>query len=146
MGARSSGNGTNDIDYINILETKTTNINLTDMTEDQICFIILTIDHFNNITCNEYPELKDNSGGTINAPCGASRNLLRIVDPIISDLIMISSLGISSSFEVSNDSPIASAATDSIPPKYLAAYAKKENGVITFYHSNGIKILTQLQQ
>ena len=145
-GAVSSGNAANDIDYINILETKTTNINLTDMTEDQICFIILTIDHFNNITCNEYPELKDNSGGTINAPCGASRNLLRIVDPIISDLIMISSLGISSSFEVSNDSPIGSAATDSIPPKYLAAYAKKENGVITFYHSNGIKILTQLQQ
>jgi hypothetical protein len=139
-GFLADGTRINTIDYINILENKNTSINLNDMTEDQICFINVTIDYGNIITCNEYDKLKDNSGGSTNAPCGASRNLLRIVDPIISDLILKSTIAISSDIIVRNSSPVFNAASETLPPKYLLAYAKKENGVITFYHSNGIKI------
>jgi hypothetical protein len=128
------------IDYINILENKTTGINLNDMTEDQICFINVRIDYGNVITCNTYPELKDNSGDSTNAPCGASRNLLRVVDSIISNLVMKNAIGVGTDPLTINLSPISNAANDTLPATYLLAYAKKENGVITFYHSNGIKI------
>ncbi len=137
------GKNINNVDYINILQNKTTNINLNNMLEEQICFITFRIDYGNNITCNEYPELKDNSGDKTNAPCGASRNLLRLmdVDPIISTLIMKNTIGYTNINTVLNSpSPVSNAASDEIPARYLLAYAKKENGVITFYHSNGIKI------
>jgi len=131
------------VDYINILENKTTNINLNTMLEEEICFISFRIDYGNIISCNEYSELKDNSGDKTNAPCGASRNLLRLmnVDPVISTLIMKNTIGYTDITTVLNSpSPVASAASNEVPALYLLAYAKKENGVITFYHSNGIKI------
>ena len=131
------------VDYINILENKSTNINLNNMLEEQICFITFSIDYGNNITCNEYSELKDNSGDKTNAPCGASRNLLRLinVDPVISTLIMKNTIGYNDiSTVINSPSPVANAASDEVPARYLLAYAKKENGIITFYHSNGIKI------
>jgi hypothetical protein len=131
----------NDIDYIHILENKTTSVDLTSMTDTQVCWIIFTIDTGNIITCNEYPELKDNTGGeSTNAPCGASRNLLRIEGSLSNKLILISDIGTTSVISSMNESPVNNAANATKPPKYLLAYAKKENGVITFYHSNGIKI------
>lgn len=131
----------NNIDYIHILENKTISVDLTSMTNTQVCWIIFTIDTGNIITCNEYPELKDNTGGnSTNAPCGASRNLLRIEGSLSNTLILISDIGTSTVISSMNDSPVNNAANATKPPKFILAYAKKENGVITFYHSNGIKI------
>ena len=63
------------------------------------------------------------------------------VDPVISTLIMKNTIGYNDIITAINSpSPVANAASDEIPARYLLAYAKKENGVITFYHSNGIKI------
>ena len=141
-GYVADGKNNHNVDYINILINQTTNINLNNMTEDEICFINVRIDYGNHITCNEYAELKDNSGDTSNAPCGASRNFLRLAaaDPIISTLILKNNLGIGGDITASNLSPVNNQAGEIYPATYLLAYAKKENGVITFYHSNGIKI------
>jgi hypothetical protein len=131
----------NNVDYIHILENKTTSVDLTSMTDTQVCWIIFTIDTGNIITCNEYPELKDNTGGdSTNAPCGASRNLLRIEGSLSNTLILISDIGTTTVISSMNDSPVNNAANATKPPKFILAYAKKENGIVTFYHSNGIKI------
>ena len=131
----------NNVDYIHILENKTISVDLTSMTDTQVCWIIFTIDTANIITCNEYPELKDTTGGdSTNAPCGASRNLLRIEGSLSNTLILISDIGTTTIISSMNDSPVNNAANATKPPKFILAYAKKENGVITFYHSNGIKI------
>ena len=139
LGTTTDGKINHNVDYVNILTDQVTSIDLNDMTEDQICFINVRIDYGNIITCNEYSELKDNSGDKTNAPCGASRNLLR-VDSIISTLIMKTAVGVNFDTINSNSSPVNNAAGEIYPATYLLAYAKKENGVITFYHSNGIKI------
>ena len=139
LGTTIDGKINHNVDYINILINQSTNIGLNDMTEEEICFINVRIDYGNLITCNEYPELKDNSGGAINAPCGASRNLLR-VDSIVSTLILKNDVGIDGDITAKNLSPVNNVAGELYPATYLLAYAKKENGVITFYHSNGIKI------
>ena len=142
LGDTNDGKIIHNVDYINILINQTTSIDLSNMTEEEICFINVRIDYGNIITCNEYLELKDNSGGAINAPCGASRNFLRLAaaDPIISTLILKNDVGIDTDITAKNLSPVNNAAGEIYPATYLLAYAKKENGVITFYHSNGIKI------
>jgi hypothetical protein len=65
---------------------------------------------------------------------------LAAADPIISTLILKNNLGIGGDITASNLSPVNNQAGEIYPATYLLAYAKKENGVITFYHSNGIKI------
>jgi hypothetical protein len=141
-GTAPNGKINHNVDYVNILIDQITTIDLNDMTEEEICFINVRIDYGNLITCNEYAELKDNSGDTSNAPCGASRNFLRLAaaDPIISTLILKNNLGIGGDTTSKNLSPINNLASEIYPATYLLTYAKKENGVITFYHSNGIKI------
>jgi hypothetical protein len=133
---------TSTVDYINVITNMNISTDLASMEDDDICLIIVDSDTGNIITTNEYPELKDNTGGTgNNAPRGASRNLLRVTD-ISSRLIKLSSMNIDYNTQLAYrmSSVIQNAAGAAYPPKYLLAYAKKENGVITFYHSNGIKI------
>jgi hypothetical protein len=133
---------TSTVDYINVITNMNISTDLISMEDDDIYLIIVEVDTGNIITTNEYPELKDNTGGTSNnAPRGASRNLLRVTN-ISSKLIKLSSMNIDYSTQLAYrmSSVIQNAAGAAYPPKYLLAYAKKENGVITFYHSNGIKI------
>jgi hypothetical protein len=142
FGTAPDGKINHNVDYVNILIDQITTIDLNDMTEEEICFINVRIDYGNIITCNDYLELKDNSGDTTNAPCGASRNFLRLAaaDPIISTLILKNNVGFGGDITANNLSPVNNQAGEIYPATYLLAYAKKENGVITFYHSNGIKI------
>ena len=137
------------VDYIHVISDINFSTDLISMKDDDICLIIAEIDTGNIITTNEYPELKDNTGGTSsNAPRGASRNLLRVTN-ISSRLTKLSNMNISDLLDhnyyqaqiaIRIDNVILNAAASQIPPKYLLAYAKKQNDIITFYHSNGIKI------
>lgn len=139
----------NNTDFIKIDSEIIGELDLSNITENNIHCITLSIDINNIINCNKYEELKDNSSQDNNssAPCGASRNYLSPIEtlPIIQQNIDITGetfLRITqydSTFVLPRDlTPFNTISTSNV--RYLLGYMKKENGQINFYYANGVKI------
>lgn len=75
-----NNNYCNTIDFINIKEELTITFDLDDILSNIIhLYGIVNLDVSNPVSCLEYSDLKDNSGGSPqNSPCGAKRNLLTV--------------------------------------------------------------------
>jgi hypothetical protein len=136
-------------DFIKISSEITGELDLSNITENNIHCITLSIDINNIITCNEYNELRDNSSQDDNstAPCGANRNYLSPIQtsPIIQQNIDITgntflrfTVYDSTQLLDTELTPFNTINTNNI--RYLLGYMKKENEQINFYYANGVKI------
>lgn len=140
-----SGKYFNNLDFINIETTLATTIDLTTLTdENTVKTVSLNIDISNIISCEVYPELKDNSGGTsVNAPCGAKRNLLYIDSlDAFSEYTTTGSLPNYSGTYSPTVLPINSAFYANGPSKipHILLYGKVKNGVRKLFYSNEVEI------
>jgi hypothetical protein len=132
----------NNVDYIRLrptTESYNVFINTETLSENSVGWIIAEMKK-NKYTCDNFPYLKDTTGGEINAPCGASRLYLDFKETISTKIVTLPLDTTSTEVNIRTNSVVNNAANDDVPAKYLLAYVKNENGVITFYHSNGIKI------
>lgn len=133
-------------DFINITEDLNIPINLSNMEDSTLYSIVLNVDLSNIITCNQYQELRDNSGGSAqNSPCGANRNLLSLnLDNQYNQfnfnyIQYYFTGGKNANYPNAIYNPINNiSSTISVP--HIIVTAKKENGQINFYYANGVKI------
>lgn len=147
----------NNIDYINIESDVLGEIDLTQIKETDINAITIRMDINNLISCNEYSELRDNSSSDQNqfSPCGADRNYMSPITPTGSSpnqLVIVQQnipktpnqglFNVIDRYENStfaNSTPFNQIAWPGYMV-YLLAFVKKENGALSFYYANGIKI------
>jgi len=123
------------IDFIKIDEIISADLNLSDMQNDDFRFLCLNIDVGNIINCEQYEELKDNSGGSKeNSPCGAKRNHLyvRNVNQIF--------LNKNTSTEFEGSRIFSQKVTTFFGVNTVLIYAKKKNNLITLHYSNDLMI------
>ena len=136
-----TSNKISNIDFLNIDTSISIPFDSSSMKESILYCISLNVDLSNIINCNQYQDLKDNSGGSVqNSPCGASRNLLSLQ---INNEFSQFNYDLNNKYGIPTTqqfkSPINNAATNLNIP-HLLVVAKKENGLINFYYANGIKI------
>jgi|688.fasta_scaffold04384_9 hypothetical protein len=120
-----------------------------DLPENDVKIFTIGVDYGNLISCNEYSELRDNSGGSnTTAPCGADRNVL--IDKFTNAIISLDSpsgLG-SDNFapdEIRNESfifqsPVNNYSTRETNVPFMVAYMIKQNNNIKIYYPNGLLI------
>jgi hypothetical protein len=135
----TTSNKYQNISFFKINEEVSTSLDFNTLTEGETVLVVMNVDLSNLIDCNQYEELRDNSGGSsANSPCGAKRNLLALTNITtykLSDMIDDGALSI---INRQNYPFNTWAIPYSVP--HLLMFVKKENGITNFYYANGIKI------
>jgi len=131
------------VSFFKINEEVSTSISVDTLVEGETIFVVMNVDISNLINCNQYEELRDNSGGSsANSPCGAKRNLLALTDITTYKLqdILEPDTGYGKLPTTNRQTyPFNTWAIPYSVP-HLLMFIKKENGLINFYYANGIKI------
>ena len=115
-------------------------IDINSLPNGETVILILNVDIETIVDCNQYSELKDNSNGvSTNAPCGARRNILGATNIKTYKLSDFNNLDTSSIYSGRENYPFNTLSWSNTIP-HLLMFAKNENGIISFYYSNGVRI------
>jgi hypothetical protein len=129
------------VSFFKINEEVSTSVDFNTLAEGETILVVMNIDISNLINCNQYQELRDNSGGSsANSPCGAKRNLLALTNITTYKLQELSSYGVLTTTNRQKYPFNSWAIPYSVP--HLLMFIKKENGQLNFYYANGIKVPT----
>ena len=128
------------VSFFKINEEVSTSVDYNQLQEGETILVVMNVDIYNLINCNQYQELRDNSGGSsTNSPCGAKRNLLALTNITTYKLQdLYDSFG-DLTLNGREKYPVNTWAIPYSVP-HLLMFIKKENGIINFYYANGIKI------
>lgn len=140
------GNNYYNLDFIKIEENITIPLDFSNLTNNNYHVSVIGIDMLNLVSCVDYSDLKDNSGGSSeNAPCGAKRNLSTVTfnqslninkDPAEYNITSLNY------FEDKFAVPVFSYASPDLGAPHLLTYSKMVGNAIETYLSNGILIAT----
>jgi hypothetical protein len=135
------------LNFYKLQNRLTIGFTIDNLTETNVKIFTIGVDYGNLISCNEYPELRDNSGGSVQtAPCGADRNVL--IDKFTNTIIANIETSQGARFdafpaEISNfesQSPLNNYSTRETNVPFMVAYMIKQNNNVNIYYPNGLLI------